>query len=319
MNSSPRAGSLCTGYGGLDMAVERVFGAELTWYSDIDPGPIRLLEHHYPTIPNIGDLTTVDWQQLAETMPVDILTAGYPCQPFSVAGKKQGANDDRHIWPHIAEGIRVLRPRIVVLENVANHLRIGFPDVLGDLAALGYHASWGVVRASDAGAPHHRARLFVVAADPNGFRHQWTEKDAETGGGGADLRSEIYLLANPDGEPRVERRPATAGETSSGQPLGEHRGRGGVPSSVEWGKYGPAVERWGRVIGRHAPDPQTTGPRGGKKVAPAFAEWMMGLPVGHVSEVPGLSINQQLKLCGNGVVPQQAELAIRLLLPTLSL
>ncbi|SEG98685.1 DNA-methyltransferase (dcm) [Saccharopolyspora kobensis] len=197
MNSSPRAGSLCTGYGGLDMAVERVFGAELTWYSDIDPGPIRLLEHHYPTIPNIGDLTTVDWQQLAETMPVDILTAGYPCQPFSVAGKKQGANDDRHIWPHIAEGIRVLRPRIVVLENVANHLRIGFPDVLGDLAALGYHASWGVVRASDAGAPHHRARLFVVAADPNGFRHQWTEKDAETGGGGQISVLRFTFLPTP--------------------------------------------------------------------------------------------------------------------------
>lgn len=187
-------GSLCTGYGGLDMAVESVFGADLAWYSEIEPGPIRLLKNHHPHTPNIGDLTKVDWSALPRPT---ILTAGYPCQPFSIAGKKRGKNDERHIWPFIAQGIRVLRPRIVVLENVSNHVRIGLRDVLGDLAALGYDAAWGVYRASDAGAPHQRARVYIVAADPTYLGHErprqtWVGRD-----GSADC---CVVTADPAGK-----------------------------------------------------------------------------------------------------------------------
>lgn len=87
---------------------------------------------------------------------------------------------------------------------------------------------------------------------------------------------------------------------------------------VDWGKYGPAVERWAGILGRPAPHPTIVGARGGKKLNPALSEWMMGWPAGWVTEVPGLTPNEQLRLCGNGVVPQQIQAAVRYLLPLLS-
>lgn len=145
-----RLGSLCTGYGGLDLAAEIVLGP-LThaWHAEIDPHAAKVLAHHWPDVPNLGDLTAVDWGHVE---PVDVLTAGYPCQPLSLAGPRTGMNDERWIWDEIYAAIRVLRPRFVLLENVAGHLSLGFGRVLGDLAAAGFDAEWGCFRASDVGA-----------------------------------------------------------------------------------------------------------------------------------------------------------------------
>ena len=155
-------GSLFTGYGGLDIAVQQHYGADLAWYAEIDRHASTVLAAHHPGVPNLGDITAVDWDAVP---PVDILTGGYPCQPFSHAGQRRGTDDERHLWPHVAAAVRALRPRIVVLENVAGHLSLGLGDVLGDLAALRFDARWQVVRASDAGAPHRRERVFIVATD----------------------------------------------------------------------------------------------------------------------------------------------------------
>lgn len=157
-----KAGSLCTGIGGLDLAVEAFFGCGLAWFAEWEDAPALVIDREWPGVPNLRDLTAVDW---ADVEPIDVLTAGYPCQPFSHAGKRKGSEDERHLWPHIAEAVRVLRPRWVVLENVAGHLSLGFGDVLRDLAEAGFAAEWCVLRASDVGAPHQRARLFIVAAD----------------------------------------------------------------------------------------------------------------------------------------------------------
>ena len=154
-----KIGSLCTGYGGLDMAVEAYFNAETVWCAEYDQHASKLIEQRFGYV-NYGDITKIDW---ASVEPIDILTAGYPCQPFSVAGNRQGSNDARHLWPYIKEAISALRPRWVVLENVRGHLSLGFKEVLKDLAEVGYDAKWQVVRASDVGAPHQRARLFVIA------------------------------------------------------------------------------------------------------------------------------------------------------------
>lgn len=127
-----------------------------------------VLERQFPGVSIVPDVREIDGG-----MPrVDVLHAGYPCQPFSHAGKKLGTTDPRHLWPEIARSIRILRPRYVILENVSNHLRLGFDVVLADLASMGFHAKWGLVRASDAGTPHKRERLFVVAshADSGGFK-----------------------------------------------------------------------------------------------------------------------------------------------------
>jgi DNA (cytosine-5)-methyltransferase 1 len=152
-------GSLCTGYGGLDLAVEEHFNAKTIWCAEYDKQASKIIEQQFG-IPNYGDLTKIDWTTVP---PVDIITAGYPCQPFSQAGKRNGTNDERHLFPYILEAVRHLRPRYAIFENVRGHLTLGFDSVLRDLASIGYDAEWSLVRASEAGAAHQRARLFIVA------------------------------------------------------------------------------------------------------------------------------------------------------------
>ena len=333
-----RVGSLFTGYGGLDMAV----GGDLAWYSEIEPAACTVLAAHYPDVPNLGDITAVDWSAVE---PVDVITGGYPCQPFSNAGMRKGKNDERHLWPYVRDAISALRPSLAVLENVRGHLTLGLADVIGDLAGLGYDARWGVVRASDAGAPHSRARVFIVtypdasrlqrpsgAASETQAEQQGHPKQSaglpanaagaskgsgvrESGlslqfgrgvglssnsnchgyGGGQDSRGLGSLERSDEGEPRKRQRT---------------RGESGTRGVVDWGKYSSAIKRW-ESITRPAPAP--TFERGERdRLNPFFVEWMMGLPAGHVTG-HGLSAAQELKMLGNGVVPQQAALALRLL------
>jgi DNA (cytosine-5)-methyltransferase 1 len=327
-------GSLCTGYGGLDMAVASVLDVRTAWVADPDPGARRVLDHHHPDVPNLGDITALDWRDVP---PVDVLTAGYPCQPFSSAGRQRGAADERHIWPWIATGIRVLRPRYVVLENVANHLRLGFGTVLGDLARLGFDAEWCLVRASEVGAPHRRERLFVLAwsADASGPGRQGADHQRGRPGRSGEPAADADDLRS-DGSPDERRQDRRSVSTRNAAP---HPDRGGLaghperdrqPHSGEahdehrldadrrvldgWGQYAPAIARWERVLGRPAPDPTEPAPRGGRRLSPAFVEWMQGLPAGHVTEVPGLTRGQMLRLLGNGVVPRQGAEAYRMLL-----
>ncbi len=158
----PRIGSLCTGYGGLDMAVELVLGGQLTWYAETDRHARTVLAHHWPDVPNLGDIRTVDWTGIE---PVDILTAGFPCQDISNAGKRAGIGGEHSsVWTCVADALRVLRPPLVFVENVAALLRRGLDVVEADLAAIGYDTSWLCLRASDVGAAHRRDRLFLLAA-----------------------------------------------------------------------------------------------------------------------------------------------------------
>lgn len=356
MNHRPpplRIGSVCTGYGGLDEAVRQVFGGELAWVSDIDPGARQIIAHRMPGVPNIGDLRFAHWARaLRQHGPIDVLCGGYPCQPFSLAGDLKGTDDARHLWPFIASALRVLRPRYAIFENVANHLRVGFDTVLCDLADLGFDVEWCVVRADEVGAPHQRRRLIFLATATDapreglareGVRGRATERGAvaahtdsvgshRTGprggrrdepaahgvsaahpGGGITFHGEL-----PAGRDAVQRglrddaprcgTPAAADADRGGRGPDERDVQRGQPHAA-WGRFLPAIARWEAVTGRRAPwatDDQS-------RLSPAFVEWMMGLDAGHVTEVPGLTRTQQLKALGNGVVPQQAAAAIRLL------
>lgn len=190
-----KLGSMFSGYGGLDMAVHEVFDAETVWVAEFDPAPSKILAERFPGVPNLGDVTAVDWTKVE---PVEVLAGGSPCQDVSGAGRHAGMTEGTrsNLWVAMREAIATIRPEWVVWENVLGALsakassasdveqRPGFvgdrPDgptlralgrVPGDLAALGYDTEGRVVRASEVGAPHQRARVFVlarrrVAADP---------------------------------------------------------------------------------------------------------------------------------------------------------
>ena len=296
-----RIGSLCSGIGGLDLAVEQHYDATLSWCADNDRHAATVMRRHWPDALNLGDITTVDWGRV---QPVDIITAGYPCQPFSQAGKRQGSNDERHLWPNIRDAIDTLRPSVVVLENVTGHLSLGGREVVGSLAELGYCVRWGVVRAADAGAAHRRARWFcaATAADSRGQRH----------GSGQDRAVVGRVGATTEGQ---RRHVSTARQESA------HR------DPALFGPYADAVARWEHVTGRVAPEPTEPGPL----LSVAFAEWLMGYPAGHITSTEhdageaqgdlfggwhaddGVPRSGQLRLLGNAVVPQAAALALDLL------
>ncbi|MGW4115241.1 DNA cytosine methyltransferase [Actinosynnema sp. NPDC004786] len=158
-------GSLCTGYGGLDLGVLAALGGgRIAWVADPDPHIERILAARMPGVPNLGDLRHIDWTAIE---PVDVLVVGFPCQDISAAGKRAGIEKGGRsgLWADIVAGLRLLRPALVVVENVAalRWRNGGLHRVLGDLAEAGYDAAWRSVRASDVGAAHRRERVFLLA------------------------------------------------------------------------------------------------------------------------------------------------------------
>jgi len=304
-----RLGSLCSGYGGLEAGIGQVLDIEPVWCSEIDKDASKVLATHHPNVPNLGDLTIIDWHQVE---PVDIICAGFPCQPFSHAGKRLGADDERAIFEYIADGISVLRPGLVVLENVPGILTLGGVSVIGTLTGLGYDCRWGIVRASDTGAPHRRARWFCIAALTDADRRQREGiGDTTRLGRRPDGGAAAYSGSERHGPRQDARGVGLLERRNEAPPRQRQRTRsepGNRDSATSWDRYTPAVERWERILGRPAPDP--TDDRG---LRPEFVEWMMGLDEGWVCDV-GLSRTAALKMLGNGVVPQQAALAVDLLL-----
>ncbi|MFC4494053.1 DNA cytosine methyltransferase [Streptomyces ovatisporus] len=158
----PRILELCAGYGGIGMAVEPLTGGHVTHVAEVTKHACKILADRFPDAVNIGDITDYDWQQLAGH--IDVITAGFPCQDISNAGKREGINGKRSgIWKNVAEAVGALRPRLVFLENVAVIRTRGLSVVAEDLAEIGYDLRWTTLRASDVGAAHHRNRWFGLA------------------------------------------------------------------------------------------------------------------------------------------------------------
>ena len=400
-------GSLFTGYGGLDMGVAMALDpdARVAWTSDVEKGPCRLAEVRWPDTPNLGDITQINWD---EVEPVDIICGGSPCQDLSLAGKRAGmATGTRSgLWESMAAAIETIRPRLVVWENVLGALsaRAYSPvesepwmlgtgtngpalraagRVAGDLATIGYSTAWRVVRASDAGAPHQRARFFLIGypdGQPWDMRMTATPGQAQGGrplgqpagpglgalmptptasdhkagrhqdGTGHSLTQAVQLFPTPVAQPsgnspteHLRKKPGrdrvtdlaiivennllpTGGLLPTPQATYAPRSSPGygpnlheavATTDATFGPYAPAIARWEKVTGRAAPPP-TTPPRraGGKpQLSARFVEWMMGLPDGHVTDLD-LSRERQLRMLGNGVVPQQAALAVNTLIHT---
>jgi DNA (cytosine-5)-methyltransferase 1 len=153
-------GSLFAGIGGFDLGFERA-GIKTVWQVEIDDYCRRVLAKHWPDAQRFSDIRECGKHNLPW---VDILSGGFPCQDISNAGKRAGIDGERSgLWSEYARIICELRPRFVVVENVAALLNRGMERVLGDLAQIGYDAEWQSIRASDVGAPHRRERIWIVA------------------------------------------------------------------------------------------------------------------------------------------------------------
>jgi DNA (cytosine-5)-methyltransferase 1 len=173
---------LCAGYGGLGLAVEELTGDKVAYVAEVDEAASKILACRFPDVPNIGDITVYDWSQLEGL--VDIITAGFPCQDISNAGKRKGIEGERSgIWKNVCEAVGLLRPRLVFLENVAAIRGRGISTVAEDLAGVGYDLLWATLRASEVGPPHQRPRWFGLAvpsdSDSSGLEVRCLEPSRE--------------------------------------------------------------------------------------------------------------------------------------------
>lgn len=201
---TPVLGSLCSGYGGIEMGLRQAgWDFRLGFVADNDLAAATVLAHHHPEVPNLGDITTVDWWKVS---PVDILTAGFPCTDVSAAGRREGLlrGNRSGLWYHVASAIDALRPNLVFLENVRGLLSaragsdlepcpwcVGDDEdepalralgaVLGTLASIGYDAAWTSLPAAAVGCCHLRWRVFIVAwpaahTSQLGHGHPWAPR-----------------------------------------------------------------------------------------------------------------------------------------------
>ena len=266
-------GSLFSGIGGLDLGLERA-GMKVIWQSEIDPYATRVLAKHWPEVPNHGDIKRIDWRNIVRP---DVICGGYPCQPFSNAGKRLGEADERHLWPYVREAISQLRPRYAILENVRGHLSMGATTVIGELAAIGYDAEWRIISAASVGANHRRDRIFIVAY-PTGIQRDERQH-------GHNARSgESFGVQSPSG-------------------------RGGSDVAYPTGSAGRDTESHGlaTVFGQAAKLGKQSG------FGRACRDWWEIEPgMGRVADgVPDRV--DRLKGLGNAVVPQVAEVVGRLI------
>lgn len=156
---------LFSGIGGFSLGLERAGGFETVAFCEIEGYPRRVLARHWPNVPCYDDVRTLTAARLAaDGIAVDVICGGFPCQDVSFAGKRAGLEGARSgLWREYARLIGELRPRFVIVENVPGLLNLGMGEVLGDLAALGYDATWDCIPASAVGAPHRRDRVWVIA------------------------------------------------------------------------------------------------------------------------------------------------------------
>ena len=300
-----RVGALCAGYGGLELGLQLAgIDTDLVWVAETDKHASAVLDARFG-VPNLGDLT-----EIVDPPAVDAITAGFPCQPVSHAGRRAGIDDERWLIRDVVSVARQAGAQWIFMENVRGLLTANqgdaFGQVLDALADGGFDARWACVRADQSvGACHRRDRWFAVAY-ASSERHGGGQDGGEVGCVDCGAEGEASQRQRARQVP-IHRGAASVADADSQGLQGhgeEHQlPEAGGQEAVGWGDYGAAIQRWGHVIGRVAPAPVVD-----DKMSSRFVEWMMGLPDGWVTGA-GLSRTQELKMLGNGVVPQQAAAA----------
>lgn len=288
----PTVLSFCSGYAGIERGLDLAgINHRVIAYVEIESFPIanlvsKMESGQLDPAPIYTDLKTFPGHLFRDC--VDIITGGYPCQPFSAAGKRLGEKDPRHLWPFIREHIYTIQPARVFLENVEGHISMGLSTVISDLEEDGYGATWGIFSAREVGAPHQRKRVYIMA-DSISLRHRWGNSD-----GCEDKRQKV---------------------------LSGEQGRSEVGSEVEGrSKCGGelADTESQRVQGLRASGEQEPGAYGKAELPvrqgqrPRQANWEPEPRVGRVVDGCADRVDR-IRLLGNGVVPQTAAKAWQVL------
>ena len=156
---------LFSGIGGFSLGMEATGGFETVAFCEIEKFPRKILKKHWPHVKQYKDIKELTNEQLETDgiIPIDIITGGYPCQPFSVAGSQRGEKDKRHLWPEMFRLVKECRPTWIIGENVSGHIKLGLDTVLQDLESEGYTVRAFSISASSIGANHQRERVWIVA------------------------------------------------------------------------------------------------------------------------------------------------------------
>ena len=201
---------LFSGIGGFSLGLESAGLVETVAFCDFDQYCQQVLNKNFPNVPVYGDVKELNHDKLkADGIDqIDIITGGYPCQPFSVAGRKKGEEDPRHVWPEMFRLIRELRPTWVIGENVGGHIKLGLDSVLENLESEGYSARTFSISASSIGANHKRERVWIVAhsneMQRQFLRGQKSEQTQETFQGASERSGTSISMANSERLGRTE-------------------------------------------------------------------------------------------------------------------
>ena len=156
---------LFSGLGGFSLGLEATGGFETVAFCDIEKFSRKVLKKHWPNVKQYKDIKELTYEQIKEDTlaPIDIVTGGYPCQPFSIAGSQRGEKDTRHLWPDMFRIVKECKPTWVIGENVSGHIKLGLDTVLQDLESEGYSVRAFSISASSIGANHQRERVWIIA------------------------------------------------------------------------------------------------------------------------------------------------------------
>ena len=298
---------LCSGIGGFALGFEWAGLSRPVLFCDIEPWSRKVLRKHWPDVPiaeDVKELASDPDGLIPDTDPRrTILTAGYPCQSFSLAGKRRGTEDDRHIWPYIFSIVQARRPAFCVFENVYGHVTLGLDQVLSDLEGEGYATRPFIVPACATDAPHRRDRLWIIGrnvADANIIDRGAIEKPRQSKGqtrgqstsDGCINVADANCTRLPQGDKEMERRPSKQSNGSSVQSrktLADAK-RIERQGSSERQIYGERDLQ--KQLGRGSQDTQV--------------RWPTEPPVGRVADGIPRRVDR-LRGLGNAIVPQIAQ------------
>ena len=279
---------LFSGIGGFALAAKWVGGIETIGFCEIDEWAQQILNKNFPGIKCHDDVKTLDPKNYGT---IELITAGYPCQPFSVAGQQKGADDDRHLWPEVFRIIKGARPRMVLCENVAGHVNMGLDEVLSDLESAGYSAQPIIIPACAVDAKHRRDRVWIMG---------YAEHD---GSPTAEVRGVTNQTSNHDKE----------GQNKASQPTGASRREHyeNVADTERGAGKAQLPQQEPEILREANQGRQTNGP--GSHDVSTGREWATEPELGRVADgIPDRA--HRLKGLGNAIVPQVAAEILRVMM-----